>query len=69
MIQILTGALGTIPQRLGKRVGRVRNQKSSRDHPNKSIVKIGQNTEKRPGHLRRYAFTQTPMKDHQPILV
>ena len=31
---------------------------------NYSIVEIGQNTEKSPGDLRRFAITQTPMKDH-----
>ena len=29
-----------------------------------SIIKIGQNTEKSPGYLRRLAVTQIPMEDH-----
>ena len=29
------------------------------------IVEVGQNTEKSPGDLRRFADTQTPFKDHQ----
>ena len=37
------------PQRFGKGIGRDRNRKTSRDHPNYSIVEIGQNTEKSPG--------------------
>ena len=35
-------------QRMGKRKGR-RGNKTSGDHPNCSIVKIGQNTEESPG--------------------
>ena len=44
-------------QRLGKEVGRVGNQKTSKDHPNCSFTKIGQNTEKGLGDLRRLAVT------------
>ena len=51
-------------QRLGKRAGRIRNRRRNRDHLNYSIVKIGQNTEKSPGDLRKLAVTQTPAKDH-----
>ena len=35
------------------------------DHPNYSIIKNGQNTEKSPGDLRRLVVAQTPRKDHQ----
>ena len=56
------------PQRLGKGVGRVGNQRMRRDHPS-YIVKIGQNTEKSPGDLRRFTVTQTQVKDHQIALV
>ena len=35
-------------QRLGKVTGRLRNQMKNRDHPNYSIIKISQNTEKSP---------------------
>ena len=34
-----------------------------------SIVEIGQNTEKSPGDLRRFAISQTPVKDNQQTLV
>ena len=37
-------------------------RKKNRDHPNKSIIKIDQNTEKSPGDLRRLAVTQIPVK-------
>ena len=60
---------GNDPQRLGIGAGRVRNQSTSRDHPNYSIVEIGQNTEKSIGELRRLAVTQTPVKDHQLTLM
>ena len=53
----------------GKEDGRVGNWRTSRDHLNYSIVKIGQNTEKSPGDLRRLVVTQTPVKDHQLTLV
>ena len=45
------------PQKIGKGTGRLRNQKASRDPPDNSITKIGQNTEKNPGDLRRFAVT------------
>ena len=32
-------------------------KRKNRDHPDKIIFKIGQNTEKRPGELRRFAVT------------
>ena len=35
------------------------------DHPNDGIIEDGQNTEKSPGDLRRFAITQTPVKNHQ----
>ena len=57
------------PQRFGKGTGRVENLRTSRDHPNYSIIKIGQNTEKSPGDLSSLAVTCTLVKDHQLILV
>ena len=41
----------------------------SGDHPNYSIIKIGQNTEESPGDLKRLAVTQTPVRNHQLTLV
>ena len=35
--------------------GGIKNQKVNRDHPVHSIVKIGQNTDKSRGHLKRLA--------------
>ena len=68
-IPIVVGALGTISQRIGKRSGRLRNQRTSKDHPDDSITKIVQNTEKSPVYLRRLAVTQPPVKNHQLTLV
>ena len=61
----LVGALVTVPQRLGKGDGRHGNQRPSGDLPDYRILKIGQNTEKSPGDLNKFAVTQTPAKDHQ----
>ena len=41
----------------------------SGDHPNYNIIENGQNTEKSPGDLRRFAVTQTPEKNHQLKLI
>ena len=43
--------------------------RSSRDHPNYSIVENGQNIEMSLGDLRRLAVSQTPVKDHQLMLM
>ena len=45
------------------------NKRTSVDHPNYSIVEIGQNTEKIPGELKRLAVTQIPVKNHQLKLI
>ena len=46
------------PQKsLGKKTGGIGNQRENGDHPNHSIVKIGQNTEKSPGDQKRLAVT------------
>ena len=44
-------------------IGGLRNNRTRGVYPNYSIVKIGQNTTKSPGDLRRFAVTQTPVKD------
>ena len=56
-------------QRIGTRTGRIRNKRIIRDHPDYSIIKIGQNTEKSPNYLRRLAITQTPGRKRQLTLV
>ena len=42
---------------------------TSGDHPNDTIIKNGQNTEKSPGDLRRLSATQTPVEDYQLALM
>ena len=46
-----------------KWTGRLEN-KTNRDHPNYSIVKISLTIEESPGNLRRLAVTQTTVKDN-----
>ena len=53
------------PQRVHKGAGRVGNRRTSRDHPNYGIVKIGENTKNRPEDLTRFGVTQTPMNNYQ----
>ena len=45
-----------------KKTGGIENPRKKRDHLDHSIAKIGQNTEKSPGDLKRLAVTQTPGK-------
>ena len=49
-------------QRLEKENGKIRSQRKNRNHPDLSIVKIGWNSEKSLGDLRRLTVTQTPWK-------
>ena len=42
---------------------------TSGNHPNDSIIKIGQNTKKSPADLRRLAVTQTPVRNRQIMVV
>ena len=58
IIPIVIGAFGTVI----KRTGGLGSWQTSGDHPNYSIIKNGQNTEKNPGDLRRRVITQTPVK-------
>ena len=53
------------PQRIGEGTRRLGNKRTSRDHPDYSIIQISQNTEKSPWDLRKLAVTQTLMKNHQ----
>ena len=51
------------------RTGTVGLGNKSEDHPNYSNVEIGQNTKKSPGNLKKLAVTQTPVENHQLMLV
>ena len=66
IIPIVIGAFGTITKWLLKGLG---SWWTSGDHPNNWITENSQNTEKNPGDLRRLAVTQTPVKDHQLMLI
>ena len=57
------------PQRISKETGRLGNKRTSRDHPDYSTSKIGQNTDNSPGDLRRFAVIQIPVKSHQLTLM
>ena len=56
-------------QMFGTRSEGLGNKRTSGDHPKDSIIKIGQNTEKCPGDLRRLVVTQTQMRNHRPTPV
>ena len=65
VIPIVIGTFGTIPKRLIKRIedleliGQVDN----------SIIRIGKNTEKSPGDLRKLAVTRSPVRNNKLMLV
>ena len=61
VIPIIIRAFRTVPKD-GKGTGRLGNRRTNRDHPDYSIIKIGQNTWKS-------LVTQTPVRDHQLTLV
>ena len=65
IIPIVIGVLGTVTKRLKKGTEGLGGKRTSGDHPNYCIIKIGQNTEISPGDLRRLAVTQTLVKDYQ----
>ncbi len=52
-----------------KRPGGLGSWRTGRDYPNVSITENSHNTEKSPGDLKRLAVTQTPVKNHQLILM
>ena len=64
MIPIVIGALGTVTKGLIQELKDWEIKRASENHPNYSIIEIGQNTEKSPGDLRRLAVTQPPVKVH-----
>ena len=74
IIQIKIGAFGTVTIGLLKiledlEVGGLGSWRTRRGHPNYSIIKNGQNTEKCHGDLKRLSATQTRGKDHQLIVM
>ena len=57
------------PKRIGTGTGGLGNKRKNGDYSDNSIIRINQNTEKSPGDLRRFAVTQTSMRNHQLALV
>ena len=57
------------PKRIGKGTGKLGTKKASGDHPDYSILKSGQNIEKKPGDMGRLAVSQTLVENHQLMLV
>ena len=58
VIPIVIGAFRIVPKGLEKGTGRVGNWRTSRGHPNYSIIEISQNNEKSQGSSRRLTVTQ-----------
>ena len=54
-----------VPQKLENKTDEIENQMKNQNHSDYSSVKIGKNTEKGPGDLRRPAVTQTPAENNQ----
>ena len=55
-------------QRIDCETGGLGNKRTSGDPPNDNIIKIGPNTEKSPGDLRRLPVSQTPVENYQLTL-
>ena len=62
-------AFGAVLKDVEKKIRQNGNQRKNRDHPDHSIVKIGLNTGKSPGDLKRLFATNSLGKDHQLTLV
>ena len=69
IIQIIIGAFGSVTKGLLKGPSGIGSWRTSGDHPNSYIIENGLNTEKSPGDLRKLAVTQTPVKNHQLMLM
>ena len=69
IIPIVIGAFGKVTKGLLKGLDGFGSWWPSGDHLNNCIIEGGQNTEKSPGDLRRFAVTQSSVKDHQLTLM
>ena len=69
VITIVIGAVGTVTKGLIKGLKDLKNKMTGEDQPTYSIIKISQDTEESPGVLRRFVVTQTPVRNHQLILM
>ena len=52
-------------QRIGIGISGIGNKRMNEGPPNYSFIKVGQNTEKSPGDLRKFVITQTAVEEHQ----
>ena len=68
VIPIIIGGLGTLPKRYAQGTGRLKNQWTSRNYLDNSIIRFGQNTEKSPKDLRRFTLSHYPVKGHKLTL-
>ena len=66
IVPIVISSLGTVTKGLLKGL---EDLEVGGDYPNDSIAEDGHNTKTSPGDLRRLAATQTPVKNHQLILL
>ena len=69
IVPIVIGAFGTITKGLLKGLKNLEVGGQVETIQNDSITKNGQDIEKRPGDLRRFAVTQTPVKNHQLMVM
>ena len=69
IIPIVICAFGTLTKGLLKELEDLEIGGQVETIPNYYILEDGQNTEKSPGYLRRFAVTQTPVKNHQLTLM
>ena len=69
IIPIVIGAFGTVTKGLLKGLEDLEVGGRVETVQNYYIIENGQNTEKSPGDLRRFAVTQTPVKNHQLTLM
>ena len=69
LISFITGAHRTIPKDLVKKLEDLEIGRETETTRTTRITKIGQNTERSRGNLRRFAVAQTSGKDHQKSLV
>ena len=65
IVPIVIGAFGTITKGLSKGLEELEVGRRVETIQNDCIAENGQITETRPEHLRRFAVTQTPVKNHQ----
>ena len=68
VIPIVIGALITVTNGLAQGLEDLK-MRTTRNHTNNCFIKIGQNTDKSPGDLRRLVVTQTPVKNYRLTLM